>query len=184
MNPKSDWIGMPAPTPEKHYGLQIAVIREDRLPQGWAAQVSRRAIRLVGPRSVRTACWSFQTLDDSMAMEAATEAAIAADILVIAVSGVGPLPTNIDRWIDSWLPRRLDRPGALVAIIGVPQQPSAFPVRVREYLRDVASLAHMDFLLQERSLPLGHPHSLGEVTADPQRISQLDGWHVITSRAA
>ena len=182
--------GMPAAGPKPGYGLQIVVIHEDSLPQAWAMQVSRRAIYLVGARSVHTARWSVAELDDSAAMEAATEAAIAADILVIAVSGAAALPPNIDRWIDSWLPCRLERSGALVAVIGVPQGPSAFPARIRDYLRDVASLAHLDFMPQERKLSLEHSLYQREgivqgAQTSPQLLTPLlDRRHTVRSHAA
>jgi hypothetical protein len=179
--------GMPAAGPEPGYGLQIVVIHEDSLPQEWAMQVSRRAIHLVGPRSVRTARWSVATLEDAVAMEAATEAAIIADILVISVSGAGALPPCIDRWIDAWLPRRLERVGALVAVIGVPQQSSAFPARIRNYLRDVASLAHLDFMPHERRLPMEHPGYWGGGNVKPAQASphvQVLHIHTVGKHAA
>jgi hypothetical protein len=184
------WPGTLATGPKPRYGLQIVVIYEDSLPQEWGMQVSRRAIHLVGPRSVHTVCWSVADLAGSAAMEAATEAAIAADILVITVSGAGALPPNVDRWIDSWLPCRLERAGALVAVIGVPQQSNAFPARIRDYLRDVASLAHLDFMPHERGLPLAHPGywDAGIVKGaqtSPQVLSPLlDPSHTARSRAA
>ena len=148
--------GLEAAALEPYGGLQIAVIHEDALPLKWASQVTRRAIQLLGSRLVRTARWSVETLGDPIAMGAAIEAAVTADILVVVVSGDRALPPNVDRWIDAWLPRRLDRAGALVALIGTPRQPNAFSTRIREYLRDVASLAHLDLLTQEPSLPCAH----------------------------
>ncbi len=181
---------MAAATTQPGYGLRIAAIHQDSLPQEWATRVFRRAIQLVGPRSVHTACWSAETLHDPLALEAAIEAAVLADVLVIAVSGDEALPASIDRWIDSWLPRRLDRVGALVAIIGLPSQASNFTGRIRDYLRDVATLAHLDFLLHERMLPLGYPRPTGEavpsgVPALPHAFTQpLHQYHFPGARAA
>jgi hypothetical protein len=164
--------GMDAAAPEPYSGLHIAVIHEDALPLEWAGQVTRRAIQLLGSRLVRTARWSVETLADPIAMEVATEAAVAADILVVVVSGDRALPPTVDRWIDAWLPRRRDRVGALVAVIGAPQQPSAFSARIREYLRDVATLAHLDFLTQERSLPWAHSYFSGAAMPRAVQISE------------
>jgi hypothetical protein len=145
--------------------LKIAAIHEDCLPREWTTQVSRCAIRLVGPRCVRAARWTIEALDEPGALEIATEAAIEADILVVSVCADAELPVNLHRWIDSWLPCRLQRCGVLVAVIGLSPQRCAFPARIREYLRDVASLAHLDFLPQERSLPLENPRFPGKAVA-------------------
>jgi len=135
------------------YVLNIAAIHEDSLPREWSTRVSHRAIQLVGPRCVRTARWTVGALHEPGALKDAILAAIEADILVVSVSAAGEMPLDVNRWIDLWLPRRAQRAGALVAVIGVPQQASAASARIRDYLRDVASLARLDFLLQEQRLP-------------------------------
>jgi hypothetical protein len=151
--------------PERRYLLRIAGVHEDSLPREWSTQVARRAIQVVGPRCVHAVCWPVGALRHPGAMQVATEAAIEADLLVVSVCGAKELSPNFNRWIDSWLPCRLQQTGALVAVIGVPQQPNAFPARIREYLHDVARLAHMDFLPQERGLPLEYPSVSGEAIA-------------------
>ena len=145
--------------PEDGYVLRVAVIYEDRLPSEWATQVSRRASQLVGPRCVRTAQWPVGALRRPAVMQDAIAAALMADILMVCVSGARELPADIHQWIDSWLPYRVQRTGALVAVIGTPSQPGAFGARIREYLHDVATLAHMDLLVQDRRLPARQPAS-------------------------
>ena len=178
---------MEAAAPEPYCGLQIAVVHDNGLPPEWASQVTRRAIQLLSSRCVRIAQWSVKTLGNPIAMEAATGTAIAADILVVVVSGDRALPPNVDRWIDAWLPRRLHRTGALVAIIGAPQPPSAFSTRIREYLRDVATLAHMDFLTQEPNLPGTRSYfgdgDFPQAAQTPARVELPNGVHTSRSHA-
>ena len=145
--------GPQAAGPERGYVLKIAVIRQESLPREWTTQVSRHAIHLVGPRSVRTASWGLEELREPAALHAATEAAIGADILIVAVNGAGGLPSAVNDWIDSWLPHRLQREGALVAVIGVHRPATALAMRTRAYLHNVAAAAQLDFLSQERRLP-------------------------------
>jgi hypothetical protein len=139
--------------PERGFVLKIAAIHQEPLPQEWATQVSQRAIRLLGPSGVSVARWTVGALRDPGVLRDAAEAAIEADMLVVSVCAAAELPLDLNRWIDSWLPYRRRQDGALVAVIGVPQAPSAYPRRIRGYLHDVAGLAHLSFLSQERRLP-------------------------------
>jgi hypothetical protein len=159
---------------ERRYVLRFAAVHEDCLPWEWTAQVYQRAVQLVGQRCVHVDCWTVDALSQPPVLQSATAAAIEADILSLAVCATREFPLNLYRWLDSWLPDRPHRTGALVAILGVPQQHSDFPARIREYLRDVARLAHLDFLSRERRLPKEYSDSAVEsATNDLQEISPL-----------
>ncbi len=137
----------------RSYALKIVAIHEDSLPWEWTTQVNLRAARLLGPDSVHLVHYTVTALNEPTNRQGAHAAAIEADILVVSVCAARELPLNVHLWIDSWLPHRRRRPGALVAILGLPHQPNRFPARIRKYLHDVARLAHLDFLPQERRLP-------------------------------
>jgi hypothetical protein len=51
------------------------------------------------------------------------------------------------------MPRRAGRPGAMVALIGVPPQPDAQSGRAHKYLESVTRRVGLDFLPRERKLP-------------------------------
>jgi hypothetical protein len=156
---------------ENRYVLKFAAIHADCLPWEWTTHLYRRAVRLVGQHAVHIDCWTVEALNQPPALQHAVEAAIEADILVVAVCASRELPLNLYRWLDSWLPNRPHRTGALAAILGVPPQPSEYPARIREYLHDVARLADLDFLPQERPLPLENSGVAGESIAEgPQGI--------------
>ena len=144
------------------YSLKIAAIHDDCLPWQWTTEVYLRPLPLVGPDCVQIARWTVEALKQLGDRLNATEAAIKADILILTISAARELPLNLHWWIDSWLPYRPQRPGLLMAILGVPPQPSRLPARIREYLHDVARLGHLDFLPHERTLPLGYPDIAAE----------------------
>jgi len=159
---------------ERRYVLRFAAVHEHCLPWEWTTQVYDRAVRLVGKRCVHVDCWTVEALNQPPVLQHAIAAAIEADILTIAVCAARELPLNLHRWLDSWIPGRPHRTGALIAILGVPRQPSDLPTRIREQLRDVARIAHLDFLPRERRLPEEPFHFAGESAANgTQEISHL-----------
>jgi hypothetical protein len=102
----------------------------------------------------------------------AVQAAAEADVLVISVRDAGDWPASLYVWIDSWLPKRAGRGGALVALIGVPGRPDSQSGRAHQYLATVAREAGLDFLPRERKLPSAASASschakVGRVAAAP-----------------
>ncbi len=169
-------VAAPAPDTQADgsYALQVVAIHEDFLPWEWTTQVYSLAMQVVGPPSVQIACWTVGALAQPGERQAANAAAANADILIVSVCAARELPLNVHLWIDSWLPCRLQRTGALVPVLGVPPQPSPFPARVREYLHDVATLAHLDFLPHERTLPEASSRFADEATAEAdQRVQHV-----------
>jgi hypothetical protein len=57
-------------------------------------------------------------------------------------------------WINAWLPHRSQTAGALVALLDLPVIPNAQSERFRCCLQAVAEHAHLDFLVEERRLPI------------------------------
>jgi len=80
-------------------------------------------------------------------------AAAEADVLVVSVRDTGELSISLYAWIDTWLPLRAGRAGALVALLGVPPRPDAQSGRAHAYLEAVARRTGLDFLPRERKLP-------------------------------
>ena len=73
-------------------------------------------------------------------------------------------------WMDALLPSRSRRPGALVALIGVPPQPDAQSGKAHQYLESVARKAGLDYLPHERKLPeqpfaLSGPAKIGQTAS-------------------
>jgi hypothetical protein len=87
----------------------------------------------------------------------AVQAAAKADVLVVSIRDAGELPVDLYVWIDAWMPRRTRRPGAMVALIGVPPQPDPQSGRAHKYLEAVSRRVGLDFLPRERKLPEESP---------------------------
>jgi hypothetical protein len=153
----SDWAA--GGWEKSEYVLNIAGVHQDAVTREWATQVASHAIQLVGERSVRSTWWEIGGLSDPRAFWDAVQAATTADILIVSVRGTKALPLDLYEWIEAWLPLRLQLAGALVALIGVPEQPSADSFRIGGFLRDVARRGQLEFLSQHQELPLALPDS-------------------------
>ncbi len=137
---------------KRRYGSSVMVVYRDPAGRDWAKEVSDRVKGLVGVEAVRSTWWKIGDLASPAVMAGAVSTAIRADVIVVSVHAaqVPPLPLCI--WVDSWLPHRPHVPGALMALMAMPERPVAQADRVREYLRVVARQARLDFLVEERML--------------------------------
>ena len=142
---------------ESEYLLNIAGVHQDAVTREWATQVVSHAIQLVGECSVRSTWWKMGGLSNPRVFRDAVQAATTADILIVSVRGTDALPLGLYEWIEAWLPLRLPLAGALVALIGVPEQPGADSYRIGHYLRDAARRGQLEFLSQHQGLPLALP---------------------------
>ena len=135
------------------YEFKIAVVYQDTLAQSWAIQMCRPVRQKFGGEHVHNTWHSVHSLGDPEILVEAAQAALAADVIVVAVHAADELPPELCAWIDVWLPRRLARVGALAALIGVPGEPATQAIRTQEYLQAVALRGQLDFLPHERKLP-------------------------------
>jgi hypothetical protein len=133
--------------------LNVATVYQDPLTRSWAAELWDRVGELISQKSVGRQSWRIDELKDPRVFAEAGQAAAEADVLVISVRDAGEWPASLQVWIDSWLPRRVAREGALVALIGVPGRPDSQSGRAHQYLARVAGEAGLDFLPRERKLP-------------------------------
>ena len=116
-------------------------------------QTCHRATKLAGEERIQNTWYHASSLSDPGTLLEAVCAALAADVIVIAVYAMEELPLDLYVWIDAWLPRRASRVGALAAVIGVAEPLEPQSVRTREYLEAVARKAQLDFIPQERRRP-------------------------------
>jgi hypothetical protein len=147
--------------------LNIATVYQDPLTRQWATELWERVGQLVSDEVVWHQSWKISDLMDSRVFTDSVRAASEADVLVVSVRDAGELPIGLYAWIDAWMPSRAGRAGALVALIGVPPEPSAQAGRAHGYLEAVARKAGLDFLPRERKLP-EEPFA----PSGPERIGQ------------
>ena len=137
-------------TNEPDYALKVTVIYQDHAGYHWAREICSQVQHVIGEDALRIEAWSIDELNCLEPWCQAVEAASNADLIVVAVRAEGQLPLDVGIWLDTWLPQRRARPGALIALLSVPDQPGFRPFQVQESLHEVAQKSHLDFFLQER----------------------------------
>lgn len=137
------------PLGEASERVHLVLVFEDELTRQRALLLCERTMRVLGPETVQFRQWSVARLLEASSFPAALAAALRADVLMVALYAGEDVPGDLAAWTDLWLPRRAFRPGALVALLGVPHLPLEKPTPAHEYLGAVARRAHLDFLPHE-----------------------------------
>jgi hypothetical protein len=150
--------------------LSVATVYQDPLTRQWAAELWDRVGQLIDDQGVRCQSWKISELADHGVFLDSVKMAAEADVLIVSVRDAGELPMGLYVWMDALLPSRARRPGALVALIGVPPQPDAQSGKAHQYLESVARKAGLDYLpherkLPEHSFPLSSPAKLGKAAS-------------------
>jgi len=118
--------------------------------------------RQTGPESLRSTWWKMNDFAESGVLAGAVSIALRADVLVVAMDATQGLPYPFYAWVESWLPHRLMPAGALLVLMGNAEAAGTRASNIREYLRAVAHLARMEFIIEERRLPVAEPEMLPE----------------------
>lgn len=87
--------------------------------------------------------WKFAYLRDPAIAAAAATAASEANMIIFSAQVGKELPPVVRGWVEKWSSKREKDRGALVALIGSPED-ALTPTHY--YLRNVAVKSHMDFL--------------------------------------
>jgi hypothetical protein len=157
------------PTNEPSYALKVTVIYQDPAGHNWAREICSRVQLAIGEDALRIMAWSMDELNCLEPWCQAVEAASNADIIVVAVRAEGQLPLDVGIWLDTWLPQRHARPGALIALLSVPDQPGLRPFQIQESLHEVAQKSHLDFFLQERLAAVKPASAREQLSVDATR---------------
>jgi hypothetical protein len=134
--------------------LNVLVLYEDSPTREWSGEVCSRVAGLAEPDALRVTWWKMSDLSEPGVLAGAVSKAMRADVIVVAIRATDGLPLPFYVWVDSWLPHRPQGTGALVALLGFPERFVAPMERAREYLKALARKGHLDFLIEERKLPL------------------------------
>jgi hypothetical protein len=151
-------------SPKDGSPLNVALIYEDAQTREWAREAFERVSKVAGEQGVRPTWWNLNNLGDPGVLAAAVSTAMRADIIVLAARAGEGMPLAFYAWINAWLPNRFHSGGVLAALLGKTERCGARPVRVGEYLREVARQGRMNFLLETRKLEVeanglnGHAH--------------------------
>jgi hypothetical protein len=140
--------------------LQVSFIYQDAPTRKWAREVAERVTKVAGPESLRATWWNMTDLSHPGVLAGAVWTAMRADAIVVALDAAQELPYPFYVWVESWLPHRVAATGALMALVGTSVPAPAQAARTREFLRTVARVGRMEFMLDERKLvpvPLDFP---------------------------
>ncbi len=146
-------LGPRSPSAFSAYHLNIAVVYQDTATREWAIQAVAHATRLVGERCVHSAWWSTDQLQEPFFQLRAAQAAGLADVVVVALRCGGSFPAAFCEWLASGLARRTKSEGALVALLGSAEEPSASASHARFCFADLADASGLHFLSSRRTLP-------------------------------
>ncbi len=135
----------------KSCSLHVTVLYEEALSRKWARAVMNRVEKSLGGRAVQCTWWSMADLRHPGVLAGAVSKAMRADLIVVAARQADGLPLPFYFWVNSWLPHRVHKSGALVALLGRPQPGERQANRMRTYLQAVARRGHLDFLVEERA---------------------------------
>jgi hypothetical protein len=138
---------------ESVYSLKVAVVHHDEVTRDFAVAALGRAAATVGMDSFCCTWWSVADLSEAHVLDHAVRATVAADVIVVSVRAQSELPVGLCVWTDFWLSRRPQGNGALLALIGVPEESPHTAAPTRDYLQKVAERAQLDFLSTDRPLP-------------------------------
>jgi hypothetical protein len=174
-NPELAWDSppsrehLPPVTACEHSRLNISVVYEDAPTRAWAAEVCERVAALTGKDALHSTWWKLSDLVEPAVLAGAVSTALRADVIVVAIRAAEGFPLPFYVWVDSWLPYHPQGTAALVALITLPDPPTVRLDRARTYLRAVARQGRLDFLLEERKLPVeaSLPPPVETETAEP-----------------
>ena len=134
--------------------LNVTMVYEDPTSLEWTTEMWDRVTQMAGDENISFASWSIYSLAWPEMLEEAVSSAARADVIVIAVSAAERLPIDLCVWIGAWVSRRAERPGALVALIGLTRKPEFQVFSTRDFLRMVARKGGLDFFPGEHVLPV------------------------------
>jgi hypothetical protein len=134
--------------------LNVAVFYQDAPTRNWARQLCDRVQTLVGQEHIHSTWWKMGDLREPGVLAGAVSMTMRADVIVVALHASQPLQLSFYLWAEAWLPHRFPATGSLLALIDLPRSPSRHSDEAREYLRTVARQGRLDFLTEERRLPL------------------------------
>jgi len=130
--------------------------------------------------------WGFKYLCDEEIGKQAASAALAADLILVAIEREEDLPLEVKAWFEKWLSDRESSEGALVVLQGGAE--TKIPAQSRDpYLQLVALRARLDYLpLSEGNLNAngnGLPDNFKlpgvvDFNAGPRQEDHYTGWGI------
>jgi hypothetical protein len=138
---------------ELGHPLKVAFTYQDAVTRQWGLEMYRQVAQLFGADHIHDTWWnSTSLLSDPKLLQDAVLAATLADVMVVAVHAAEELPLDLYVWIDAWLPRRLQRRGVFLALIGARDQLDTGLCHALDYLQAVARKGNLDYVPHQCTL--------------------------------
>lgn len=136
--------------------LNVALVYQDMPTRQWVGRVRDRMAEMVGGDVIRCTEWKIGDLMRTERFADGLAALAAADAIVISLHAAERLPAVFYLWVNLWLLDRCGRPGALIALVGRPEEPNSGSVETRRYFHAVAAQGTLELFIQEGE-PSGTP---------------------------
>ena len=136
------------------YSLNVVFLYQDSPTRKWTKELYERVTNLAGPHTARATWWRISDLREPGVLAGAVSTAMRADVVVVAVRADEGLSLPFYIWVNAWLPHRQPKTGALVALLDTAVENGQNVERLRGYLECVARQGSMDFLAEQRRLPI------------------------------
>jgi hypothetical protein len=132
---------------EPRESVAVAVVYEDTLTRDRAMVVCDELVqRFWAEVDFEITWWRESYLADSDIAMAATDSATNADLIVFSTHAEGDLSAGLTAWIETWLDKRQEREGALIGLIGTPDDAITHADLKHRYLTKIAERAKLDYL--------------------------------------
>lgn len=119
--------------------------------------------------------WPTQKLQEGDSAHHARHRATEADLVIFALPPQAEISLDVQEWVESWVPERGEREGALVDLISAREsgaEPGA--AGTKRYLRHIAHRAGMDYLTQvPPSISWQAPESVDSCAERAQQVTSV-----------
>ena len=165
-------------SPEEGEVFFALIAYEDSLTRNRAMQICDRLMeKFWMDMEFDLSWWRFDFLRDAGIVKAAANAAARSDLILVSAHAGRELPSHVQKWIETWVPRRELGNGVLVAMIGTSEDQLRGLTPIHVYLREAAQRANLDYLPQVVDAPLNELNtSIETISKRAEKVtSLLDG---------
>lgn len=159
---------------EPKFPFDLVITYDDAATRRRAMQLyDHLAQQLLEDYDLQCSWWRIEHFHNPVLSEQAAQAAAQASMIILALRGDRPLPPMLKAWLPRWLDRKGDQKSALVVLLCTDDQANADTWHLRNYLRQIAQEARMDFFAHTYPLTLvsDQPAETGETVARRARTS-------------
>ena len=151
---------------ETKYPFDLVVAYEDTFTRQRALQLyDHLAQQLLNDHNFQCSWWKFDDLQNATLRLRATEAAVAANMVIMSIRAQPEISPLQRSWLEGWIPRRDNSKAALVALIAGTGKTGNETGPMLAFLQNAARQGQMDFFTQGYdSTQLKQDSLVGQIT--------------------